>query len=41
VAEQSVHFIKENEKHEETVHQRELTRRFKTLKRVELFAQIN
>ena len=37
----NLHIIKENEKYEETLHQRELTRRFKTLKRVELFAQMS
>lgn len=40
VEEQNVHFIKENEKYEEAVHQRELMRRIKTLKHVELFAQM-
>jgi len=40
VEEQNVHFIKENEKYEEAVQQRELMRRLKTLKRVELFAQM-
>ena len=40
VAEQSVHYIKESEKHEEAVHQRDLTRRVKTLKHVELFKQM-
>ncbi|OFZ67848.1 MAG: mechanosensitive ion channel protein MscS [Betaproteobacteria bacterium RBG_16_56_24] len=40
VEEQNVHFIKENEKYEEALHQRELTRRFKTLKRVEMFRQM-
>lgn len=40
VEEQNVHFIKENEKYEEAVQQRELLRRIKTLKRVELFAQM-
>ena len=40
VEEQSVHYIKENEKYEEAVHQRELLRRIKTLKRVELFRQM-
>ncbi|MBI3222731.1 MAG: mechanosensitive ion channel [Nitrosomonadales bacterium] len=40
VEEQNVHFIKENEKYEETVYQRELLLRIKTLKRVELFAQM-
>lgn len=40
VEEQNIHFIKENEKYEEAVHQRELLRRIKTLKRVELFAQM-
>jgi CRP-like cAMP-binding protein len=41
VAEQSVHFTKESEKHEEAEHQRELARRFKTLGRVELFSQMS
>ncbi len=41
VEEQNVHFIKENEKYEEAVQQRELVRRLKTLKRVELFAQMS
>ncbi len=40
VEEQNVHFIKENEKYEEALHQRELLLRIKTLKRVELFAQM-
>ena len=40
VEEHNVHYIKENEKHEEAVHQRELMLRFKTLRRVELFAQL-
>ncbi len=38
---QNLHIIKENEKYEETLHQRELNQRFKTLKRVELFAQMS
>lgn len=37
----NLHIIKENEKYEETLHQRELNQRFKTLKRVELFAQMS
>jgi len=41
VAEHSVHLTKESVKHEEALHQRELARRFKTLKRVELFAQMS
>ncbi len=41
VEEQNVHFIKENEKYEEAVQQREMLRRIKTLKRVELFAQMS
>lgn len=41
VEEQNIHFIKENEKYEEAVQQRELARRIKTLKRVELFAQMS
>ncbi|MDD5385036.1 MAG: mechanosensitive ion channel family protein [Gallionella sp.] len=40
VEEQNVHYIKESEKYEEALHQRELLRRIKTLKRVELFAQM-
>ncbi len=36
----NIHLIKENEKHEEVVHQREVALRIKTLKRVELFAQM-
>ena len=40
VEEQNVHYIKENEKHEEAVRQRELLLRIKTLKRVDLFAQL-
>jgi CRP-like cAMP-binding protein len=41
VEEQNVHYVRENEKYEEAVHQRELMRRFKTLKHVELFAQLS
>jgi small-conductance mechanosensitive channel/CRP-like cAMP-binding protein len=40
VEEQSVHYVRENEKYEEAVRQRELLRRVKTLKRVELFKQM-
>ncbi|BBI99845.1 mechanosensitive ion channel protein MscS [Ferrigenium kumadai] len=40
VEEQNVHYIKESEKYEEALHQRELLRRLKTLKRVELFSQM-
>ncbi|MDD2684768.1 MAG: mechanosensitive ion channel family protein [Gallionella sp.] len=40
VEEQNVHFIKENEKYEEAVHEREMVRRVKTLRRVELFSQM-
>ncbi len=40
VEEHNVHFIKENEKYEEAVQHRELMRRLKFLKRVELFAQM-
>jgi len=40
VEEQNVHFIKENEKYEQAVRQRELMRRIKTLKRVDLFGQM-
>ena len=41
VEEQNVHFIKENEKYEEAIQQREMVRRIKSLKRVELFAQLD
>ncbi len=37
---QNVHYVKENEKYEGVVHQRESQQRIKTLKRVELFAQM-
>ncbi|MDD4928022.1 MAG: mechanosensitive ion channel family protein [Gallionella sp.] len=40
VEKQSVHLIKENEKYEGVVHQREAQQRVKTLRRVELFAQM-
>ncbi len=40
VEEQSVHYVRENEKYAEAAYQRELTRRVKTLKRVELFRQM-
>lgn len=39
--EQSIHFIKENEKYEEAMQRRERERRIKTLRRVELFSQMN
>lgn len=38
--ERSVHITKENEKHDEIVHQREVLLRIKTLRRVELFSQL-
>lgn len=38
--ERSIHLTKENEKHEELVRQREVQLRMKTLRRVELFAQM-
>lgn len=38
--ERSIHITKENEKYEEIVHQREVTLRIKTLRKVELFAQM-
>ena len=41
VEEQNVHYIKENEKYEEAVQQRELALRIKTLKRVDLFGQMS
>jgi small-conductance mechanosensitive channel/CRP-like cAMP-binding protein len=40
VEEQNVHYVRENEKYEEAVHQREVMLRIKTLKRVELFKQM-
>lgn len=40
VEEKNVHYIKDNEKHEEVLHQRELELRVRTLRRVELFAQL-
>lgn len=40
VEEQSVHYVKYNEKHVEALHQRELALRHKTLRRIELFAQL-
>ncbi len=41
VEEQNVHYIKENEKHEEAMRQREMVLRVKTLRRVELFSPLN
>ena len=41
VEEQNVHYVRENEQYEEAMHQREMMRRIKTLKRVELFAQMS
>jgi CRP-like cAMP-binding protein/small-conductance mechanosensitive channel len=38
--ERSIHITKENEKHEEVLHQREVQLRMKTLRRVELLAQM-
>ncbi len=40
VDERNIHLIKENEKHEEIVQQREVALRMKTLRRVELFSQM-
>jgi CRP-like cAMP-binding protein len=40
VEEQSVHYVRENEKYVEAAHQRDLSRRVKTLRRVELFKQM-
>lgn len=40
VEEQNVHYVKDSEKHEEAQHQRELALRIRTLRRVELFAQL-
>jgi CRP-like cAMP-binding protein/small-conductance mechanosensitive channel len=39
--EHSIHLTKENEKYDEAVHQREVLLRIKTLRRVELFSQLN
>ena len=41
VEEHSIHLTKENEKYDEAVHQREVLLRIKTLRRVELFSQLN
>ncbi|OIR11164.1 cAMP receptor protein [mine drainage metagenome] len=41
VEEQSIHLTKENEKYDEMVRQREVQLRIKTLRRVELFSQLN
>jgi CRP-like cAMP-binding protein/small-conductance mechanosensitive channel len=41
VEEHSIHLIKENEKYDELVRQREIALRIKTLRRVELFSQLN
>lgn len=41
VEEHSIHITKENEKYDEVVHQREVSLRIKTLRRVELFSQLN
>jgi CRP-like cAMP-binding protein len=41
VEEHSVHITKENEKYDEAVRQREVQLRIKTLRRVELFSQLN
>jgi CRP-like cAMP-binding protein/small-conductance mechanosensitive channel len=38
---QSIHITKENEKYDEAVHEREVLLRIKTLRRVELFSQLN
>ena len=37
----SIHITKENEKYDEAVHEREVLLRIKTLRRVELFSQLN
>ena len=37
----SIHITKENEKYDEVVHEREVLLRIKTLRRVELFSQLN
>ncbi len=41
VEKQNIHYVKENEKYQGVVHQREAQQRVKTLKRVELFAQMS
>jgi CRP-like cAMP-binding protein len=41
VEDHSIHITKENEKYDEAVHQREVLLRIKTLRRVELFSQLN
>ncbi|BCK87429.1 hypothetical protein MIZ01_1207 [Sideroxyarcus emersonii] len=41
VEEQNIHLTKENEKYDEMVRQREVQLRVKTLRRVELFSQLN
>jgi CRP-like cAMP-binding protein len=41
VEEQNVHYVRENEQYEEALHQREMARRMKTLRRVDLFAQMS
>jgi small-conductance mechanosensitive channel len=41
VEEQNVHFVRENEQYAEAVQRRELERRIKTLKRVDLFGQMS
>lgn len=41
VEDQSIHITKENEKYDEVVRQREVGLRVKTLRRVELFSQLN
>lgn len=40
VEENNVHLTKENDKYAETLHQREMQRRVKTLKRIELFSHL-
>lgn len=40
IEERDIHLTKENEKHEEALHQREVLQRIKTLGKVELFSQL-
>ncbi len=40
IEEKDIHLTKENEKHEEALHQREVQQRIKTLGKVELFSQL-
>ena len=41
IDERNIHLVKENEKYEEAMHQREIALRIKTLRKVELFSQLS